>query len=107
MADSSYNRQHLATAAAGHINGAGTSLQAFGCGLTRIGTGHYGMLLGASDGVVEDDSFTRVQAKGTNPRTVSVVDTSNVLKTIFTFDGTSGALADTDIEVALFKSVTK
>lgn len=104
MADSTYNREHLGAYAAGFINGAGGSIRAFGCELTRISTGHYALLLGENTGLVDDESFTRVQVKGLTTRTATVVDTSNRVKTIFTQDETP-ALADTDIEVALFRSI--
>lgn len=104
MADASYNRQHLAVYAAGHINGAGTSSQSFGCSLTRINTGHYGLILGDDAGLVNDESFTRVQVKGTANNAAIVVDTSNTLKTIHV-KSNADASADADIEVAVFRSI--
>lgn len=108
MADASYERQHLAVHAAGYINGAGTTRVAFGCAMTRIGTGHYGLLLDASAGVVNDETFTFVQAKdaGTGVRLPAVNDDSNVEKRIRVFNQ-AGTPVDTDIEVELLKSVAR
>jgi len=105
MATSSYNRQHLAVFAAGHISGDGNTSQAFGCSLTRIDTGHYGLILGADVGLVNDESFTRVQVKGTSNNVAAVVDTSNTLKTIHVIDDGGATPADADIEVAVFRSI--
>ena len=106
MANASYNRQHLATHAAGFINGDGTTSFGFGCQMTRLSAGHYALLLDANAGLIDDESFTQVQVKGTAAAIASVEDTSNVVKTILTFDSVD-YLTDTTIEVALFKSVTK
>lgn len=92
--------------AAGFINGAGTTITTFGCQLTRIDTGHYALLLDASDGLVDDESFTKVQAKGTAARGPVVDDTSNTEKRIRVFNA-AGAAADTAIEIAVWKSVTR
>lgn len=105
MAEANYERQHLAIHAAGFINAAGTTRVTFGCQMTRIAAGQYGLTLDASSGVIDDETFTMVVAKGAVARAPVVEDTSNFLKTIRTFD-TAGALQDTDIEVSLFKSVT-
>lgn len=107
MAEASYDRQHLAAHAFGFINGDGTTAVAFGCQLTRIGTGHYGLVLGNDDGVVADESFTFVQTKGSAARAPVVDDTSDVLKTIRVFGGGTTALQDTAIEVALYRTVTR
>lgn len=104
MATSSYNRQHLAAFAAGHISANGDTSQAFGCSLTRIATGHYALLLDANAGLINDESFSRVQVKGTTNIAPVVVDTSNTVKTIHTVDS-ADADADADIEVALFRSI--
>jgi len=106
MALASYERQHLAMQAAGFINAAGTTVIAFGCQMTRIGIGHYGLLLDASDGVVADESFSKVQVKGTSPASAVVDDLSNTEKRIRVFNA-SQSLADRDIEIALWKSVTR
>lgn len=106
MADASYNRQHLATHAAGFINAAGSTYFGFGCQMTQLATGSYAMILDPSAGVVDDDSFLQVQVKGTAARAFAVDDISDVVKNILTFDA-AGAAANTDVEVALFKSVTK
>lgn len=106
MAESSYERQHLALHAAGSINATGTTVVTFGCQMTRIGTGHYGLLLDPSNGLVDDESYTFAQVKGTTPRGPVVDDTSNTLKTIRVFSP-SGAIADTPIEVAVYKTVTR
>lgn len=105
MSEASYERQHLATHAAGYINGAGTTVIAFGCRMTRLDTGHYGLILDANSGVVNDETFTQVQVKGTTLLVHSVEDVSNLVKAIRVSDGAS--LTDSDIEVILYKSVTK
>ena len=106
MADNAYERQHLALQAAGYINALGTTQTTFGCTMTRTATGVYAMVLGSDDGVVNDESFTDVTIKGTNPRTAVVDDTSNTLKTIRVFNP-SFAAQDNEIEVILRKSVTR
>lgn len=106
MSDAAYERQHLATQAAGFINAAGTTAISFGCQMTRFAAGHYGLLLDASSGVINDETFSQVQTKGTALRSITVQDVSNVQKSIRTFDAAAVA-ADTDIEIILLKSVTK
>lgn len=108
MAEASYERQHLALQAAGYINGAGTTAVTFGCQLTRIATGHYGLVLDANNGIVNDESYTFVQPKGTNPRNAVVNDDSNILKSIRVYTtGSPTVLSDTDIEIQLYKTVTR
>ncbi len=106
MADASYEREHMALHAAGYINGAGTTVLTLGCQMTRIAEGHYGMLLDASEGVVNDESFTMVQCKGTVSAGAVVQDLSNVDKRIRVTDNNASEV-DTDIEVQLYKSVTR
>ena len=106
MAEASYARQFLATHAAGYINGAGTTQVAFGCSMTRLATGHYALLLDANAGIVNEESYTQVQVKGTAFRLWSVEDQSNREKRIHVVDS-SASDADSDIEVKLFKSVTR
>lgn len=106
MAEASYERQHLALHAAGYINADGTTAVAFGCQLTRIDTGHYGLLLDASDGVVDDESYTFVQCKGTTHFNAVVNDDSNVLKSIRVHNA-GASPADAEIEIALYKTVTR
>jgi len=119
MTYASYERQHLAMYAAGFISGDGLTRQGFGCELTRVGTGVYAIVLGADAGLVSDESYTFVTAKtqlGTSgaPRTLlSVEDTSNLVKTIFA-SGVSFAAAgitiartNVDLEVALYRTVTR
>lgn len=109
MADASYERQHLALQAAGYISALGETQTVFGCQMTRISTGHYGLLLDANSGVVNDESITLVTLKTSASLTKSVVDTSNTLKTIFVFNpvAQTPGLANADIEVVLLKTVTK
>ncbi len=106
MAEASYEREHIALHAAGYINGAGTTIVSIGAQLTRISAGHYAMLLDASQGVVDDETFTMVQAKATAARGPVVQDLSNTEKRIRVFDA-GGAIQDTDIEIELYKSVTR
>ena len=107
MSLKSYEKQHLACYAAGHINGAGTTAVGFGCSLTRIGTGHYGIVLDANSGLVNDESYVFVTPKSTTAATRCVNDTSNTLKEIYVFDGSGSVLADTDIEIGIFRTVTR
>jgi hypothetical protein len=111
MSEASYDVQHLALHAAGSINAAGATVTVFGCQLTRISTGTYGVILDADAGVTSDECFTMVTPKG-NTFVTSVVDTSDFLKTITNrrFDPTIprvGSLSDANIEVVLWKSVTR
>jgi len=108
MADASYERQHIVTHAAGYINAAGTTRITFGCLMTRISSGHYGLLLDADSGVVDGESFTVVQPKqAADSRATIVEDLSSVEKRIRVFLTTAESLADSDIEVILFKTVTR
>lgn len=106
MADNAYERQHLALHAAGYINALGTTQTTFGCTMTRTATGVYALVLGADDGVVNDESFADVTVKGANPRAAVIDDTSNTVKTIRVFNP-SLAAQDTEIEVILRKTVTR
>lgn len=99
-----YQRQHLALWAAGYINGAGTTRITFGCGLTRIGVGQYGLTTDASHGLFDNETFTIVSMKGGLSGWKVVADTTAFLKTIRTFND-AGSPTDRDIEVALFRSV--
>lgn len=105
MSMKSYERQHLACYAAGSINADGSSPIGFGCGMTRISDGQYGLVLGASDGLLENQSFSLATPKGSAPRIVSVTDTSPTVKTIWVFDS-AASLTNTAIEVGLFRTVT-
>jgi hypothetical protein len=106
MSLASYERQHLAMHAAGYISANGASAAGFGCQLTRLAVGHYGLLLDASDGLVADESFCKVQVKGTSAAGAIVEDFSNTEKRI-RVHGANGSLSDKDIEIALWKSVTR
>lgn len=108
MTFASYERQHLSVYAAGFISASGSVKQGFGCQMTRIGTGVYGVVFGADDGLVNNQSFTFVTPKGSSSSVATsaiVQDTSNTVKTIFLFGGTT-VLVDADIEVAVFRTVT-
>jgi hypothetical protein len=106
MAEASYDKQFLAIQAAGFISADGATNFGFGCNMTRLGTGNYALLLDASAGVVDDESFMQVQPKGTAQRMATVVDTSNTVKEIFVSND-ADAVVDTEIEVVLFKSVSR
>ena len=112
MGFSSYNRQQLAVYAAGHINAAGDSSQSFGLGLTRLATGVYAAVFGADSGLVNDQSYTYVTTKGTSatpPLSITVEDTSNLVKTIFVQSATGGPgqLQEAGLEVAIYRTVTQ
>jgi hypothetical protein len=107
MAEASYDKQFLAVQAAGFISADGATQFGFGCNMTRVGTGDYALVLDASAGVVDDDSFLQIQVKGGNlPRVATANDISNTVKQILTFNDADIA-TDTEIEVALFKSVSR
>jgi len=101
-----YQRQHLSLYAAGFINAAGTSQVSFGCQLTRIAAGHYGLVLDANDGLPADESFMFVTPKASDVRYPVTEDTSNNLKTIRVFSSVPTAI-DTGIEVALYRPVSR
>lgn len=119
MTYASYERQHLAVYAAGFINAAGTTKQGFGCELTRLTTGVYAAVFGADDGLVADQSYTFVTRKdagatGLPAASLSVEDTSNRVKTIFTKGIVTLALGtvvvqdiNSDLEVAIYRTVTQ
>jgi hypothetical protein len=105
MALANYDREHIAVHAAGWMNGAGTSSMAWGCSLTRFTAGHFGLLLDASQGVVDNETFTVVQIRNaTLVRFPVVEDVSATQKNVRVFDS-SGAVAAADIEVILNKIV--
>lgn len=106
MAEASYERQHLAVHAAGFINAAGTTQITFGCLMTKLNTGHYGLLLDVNSGLIDDESFTFPQTKGAAVLLPVVEDVSNRDKRIRVFDQ-AGSFVDSDIEVKVFKSVTR
>lgn len=99
----SYQRQHLSLFAAGFINASGSSVATFGCGLTRLATGVYGLILDASAGLANNETFTFVTPKATAARYPVVEDTSNTLKTIRVFTALPSQV-DTGIEVALYRT---
>jgi hypothetical protein len=99
----------LAVYAAGFINAAGTTKQGFGCSLTKLATGTYQVLFGSDDGLVNNESYTFVTQKGASSSVALspvVEDTSNTIKTIFMFAG-STVLTDSDLEIAVFRTVTQ
>lgn len=101
MAGSSYNSQILAVQAAASIQGDGTNAVTYGCNIARTGLGTYVLTLPDGDGLVDDQSFTRVQVKGSVGACATVVDTDLLNKTIFVFSaGGTGAL-DAAIEVVV------
>lgn len=106
MAEASYERQHLAMQAAGYINADGSTVTTFGCQLTYLATGHYALILDASDGVVADESFMKVQAKGAVAVGPVVEEVSDTQKNIRVFNA-AGAATDAAIEIGLWKSVTR
>lgn len=106
MTVKSYDRQHLALFAAGYINAAGTTAVTFGCQMTRIATGHYGLILDADNGLVDDESFSFATVKNTDPRSAVVEDVSNGVKAIRVFTLVPSAI-DSDIEVALYRPVNR
>jgi len=106
MAEASYERQHLAMQAAGAINGAGTTITTFGCQLTRIGLGHYALILDGSNGVVANESFMKVQVKGTVAAGAVVEHASSTIKNIRVFSSSTTS-TDASLEIALWKSVTR
>lgn len=106
MTLASYERQHLAMQAAGFISADGSNAVGFGCQMTRLSVGHYGLLLDASEGVVADESFSKVQVKGATAAGAIVQDLSNTEKRIRVYNAAQ-SLSDKDIEIALWKSVTR
>jgi len=103
MSTSPYNRQLLTCHAYGFIGATGASAAGFGCSMSRQTTGTYQLALDADSGLVEGQSFLLATPKASGARSISAQDSSNVLKTVFVFTD-AGALVDTDVEVALFKS---
>jgi hypothetical protein len=107
MAEASYERQHLVAHAAGWMNGAGTTTLSWGCTLTRIAAGHFGLLLDASLGVVDNESFAIVMVKGaTAPRLTAIEEVSATEKRIRIFN-TGGVAVAEEIEVILNKTVSR
>ena len=114
MSRRSYERQHLALFAAGSIDANGLTAIGFGCQLTRIAQGHYGVLLGgasdlvASSGLDEAETFTVVTVKGATPLYKTVNDDSATLKSVRVFDtSVPPTFSDADIEVAVYRTVSK
>jgi len=105
MTIKSYDRQHLALWAAGYMNAAGTTSVVFGCSLTRIATGHYGLILDSDAELEDDQTFIHVQPKGTSMgRTATVNDNSDSVKRINIWSMTPSAV-DNAFEVALYRPV--
>jgi len=102
MSQSSYNTQILATLAAAQITGNGASSITFGCSITRTEQGTYKAILPTGEGISEDQSFTRVQAKSESPVFAVVTDESAFIKTIRVFDNTgSSTPVDSDVEIVI------
>lgn len=105
MTVKSYDRQHLALWASGFMNGAGTTSVVFGCSLTRIATGHYGLILDSDHELEDDQTFIHVTPKGTSAgRVATVNDNSDSVKRINIFSLTPSAI-DNPFEVALYRPV--
>lgn len=106
MGASTYNQQLLAVQAYGWINATGATSMGFGCSMTRVTTGLYRLDLGASDGVLDGQSWTMVTPKMANGASGvcqhSVMDVSNTQKLIALDQ--AGAVVDRDIEVILWKT---
>ena len=109
MSEASYDRQHLAVHAAGFISSDGSTATAFGCTMARNGTGAYSMVLGESAGVVSDESFIQVQPKSATFAQAVVTNNSLTSTRVKTFEifNNAGSNIDVDVEVVLFKSVTR
>jgi hypothetical protein len=104
----SYERQHLAAYAAGYINDSGTTQVTFGCQMTRVGLGTYAVVLPDDANLLDNESFTFVTIKGSVPLYKMVTDTSNRVKTVNVNEISAvGTGVDSDIEVVLFRSVTR
>lgn len=99
----SYQRQHLSLFAAGFINASGSTVVTFGCQLTWLATGQYGLILDANSGLVNNETFTFVTPKASEARYPVVDDTSNTLKTIRVFSSVPSQI-DTGIEVELYRT---
>jgi hypothetical protein len=99
-----YDQQQLALQAYGSISADGLTVQNQGCILARTGAGVYTLTLNADSGVVDGQSMTDVTRKSAVGGSYGVIDTSNLVKTINTFD-VAGAAADCAIEVKLYKSL--
>jgi len=109
MSQQSYERQQLALWAAAYINAAGTTLVAFGCSMVKSSAdGKYYLTFDAGSGLVPDEIFMNVQARHTEPRFVTDTDFvgNNTTKEIYVW-GSDGVATDSDIEVAVYRSVTK
>lgn len=105
MAEASYASQLLATHAAGYINGAGTTIIAFGCSMTRLADGQYAVLLDASAGLVDDVTYTQATPKGAVAANAVVQDFSDREKRIFVTDSGGSEIAN-DVEIIVYKAVT-
>jgi hypothetical protein len=99
-----YDKNYLALAAYASIAGDGTSPNAQGCVIARTGAGVYTCTLDADSGITDTQSFTSAQVKGAAFAVATVEETSNLVKTIRTFNQ-AGAATDTAIEVQVRKSV--
>jgi hypothetical protein len=111
MASSSYNRQILATVAAAWVKCYQGTLTAFpiGCTVTRYATGIVKVILPTGEGIVDLQTFSRVQLKGdstsTVPMTALVTDESELVKTITTWSGSGGTvLTDSEFEIVVDRS---
>jgi hypothetical protein len=112
-----YERQHLGAFAAGFISADGHTAVGFGCSLTRMDLGMYGVLLGSDPKVHDSDlpkpqDFVFVTLKGIVPLFKGVLEstTNPAFKTIVVVNanGSEESFAtDTDIEVVVYRSVTK
>jgi hypothetical protein len=104
MSVSSYNKQLLATQAAAWIAADGSTSFPIGCSITRIATGQYRLTLPTGEGLVDIQTFSRAQVKGTTPFVATVVDVSELEKDILTFATGGSTAADAEIEVVIERS---
>jgi hypothetical protein len=108
MATSPYNVQQLAIQAYGWINATGATAAGFNCSMSRVTTGLYQLTLGASDGVLEGQSWIVaspvLNAVSNTARVVTPVYVSNTVRTFQATDAATPTNTDTDIEVIVFKT---
>lgn len=106
MATSPYNVQQLATAAYGWINATGATAAGFGCSMTRLATGLYRLALGASDGILEGQSWISasvIQNASSAGRYITPCFVSNTVRD-FAVRTDAAVDTDTDIEVVVWKT---
>ncbi len=109
MPMSGYDKQLIAIQAAATINGDGTTPIAYGCSITRFGTGVYKLILPTGEALVDAQTFSTITCKGDGTGTpgadafAMASDETDFIKTAVVRNN-AGVLVNTGVEMIIQRS---